>query len=129
MSRPVSCNLKQHALEALQLMPQAPRELIETVRAIDSPGMLADLVAAYIDIGPNDKQELLETIDLAARIDKVDEFPGGTPRSVAADARDRQQTKAAFDKRQREAVLREQMATIQRELGEDGGARRRSRGS
>lgn len=114
-------NLKRHALEALQLMPQAPRELIETVQAIEAPGMLADVVAAYIDIGANDRQELLETIDLAARIDKVTKFLAERLGVLRLTHEIGQQTKAAFDQRQREAVLREQMATIQRQLGEEGG--------
>jgi ATP-dependent Lon protease len=114
-------NLKQLALEALQLIPNAPRELIETVRAIDSPGMLADVVAAYIDIGANDQQELLETVDLSARTDKVTKFLAERLEVLRLTHEIGQQTKAAFDQRQREAVLREQMATIQRQLGEEGG--------
>ncbi len=114
-------NLKQQAVEALQLMPQAPRELIETVQAIEAPGMLADVLAAYIDISANDRQELLETIDLAARIDKVTKFLGERLEVLRLTHEIGQQTKASFDQRQREAVLREQMATIQRQLGEEGG--------
>ena len=114
-------NLKRHALEALQLMPQAPRELIETVQAIEAPGMLADVVAAYIDIGASDRQELLETVDLAARLEKVTKFLAERLGVLRLTHEIGQQTKAAFDQRQREAVLREQMAAIQRQLGEEGG--------
>jgi ATP-dependent Lon protease len=111
-------NLKQQASEALQLLPQAPRELIETVQAIPSPGALADFVAAYIEIGANDRQELLETVDLAARIDKVTKFLSERLEVLRLTHEIGQQTRATFDKRQREAVLREQMAAIQRQLGE-----------
>jgi ATP-dependent Lon protease len=111
-------NLKQQAIEALQLLPQAPRELVETVQAIALPGALADFVAAYIEIGPNDKQELLETVDLAARIDKVTKFLAERLEVLRLTHEIGQQTRATFDKRQREAVLREQMAAIQRQLGE-----------
>jgi ATP-dependent Lon protease len=111
-------NLKQQAMEALQLLPQAPRELVETVQAIAAPGALADFVAAYIEIGPNEKQELLETVDLAARIDKVTKFLAERLEVLRLTHEIGQQTRATFDKRQREAVLREQMAAIQRQLGE-----------
>ncbi len=111
-------HLKQQAIEALQLLPQAPRELIDTVQAIAVPGALADFVAAYIDIGANDKQELLETIDLTARIDKVTKFLSERLEVLRLTHEIGQQTRATFDKRQREAVLREQMAAIQRQLGE-----------
>ena len=114
-------NLKQDAMEALELMPQAPRELLDTVRAVNTPGALADLVAAYIDIGAGDRQDLLETIDLAARLQKVTKFLAERLAVLRLTHEIGQQTKAAFDQRQREAVLREQMAAIQRQLGEEGG--------
>ncbi|MBV8661863.1 MAG: endopeptidase La [Hyphomicrobiales bacterium] len=111
-------NLKQQALETLQLLPQAPRELVVTVQAITAPGALADIVAAYIDITAEQRQELLETVDLVARIDKVTKLLSERLEVLRLTDEIGQQTRAAFDKRQREAVLREQMATIQRELGE-----------
>jgi ATP-dependent Lon protease len=111
-------NLKQLAVEALQLLPQAPRELIETVQAIPAPGALADFVAAYIDISANEKQELLETVDLATRVDKVTAFLSRRLEVLRLTHEIGQQTRATFDKRQREAVLREQMAAIQNQLGE-----------
>jgi ATP-dependent Lon protease len=57
-------HLRGQALEALELMPQAPRELAGAIQAIESPGALADLVMAYMDVKPDEKQEVLETIDL-----------------------------------------------------------------
>lgn len=114
-------HLKQQAIEALQLLPQAPRELIGAVQGITAPGPLADLVAAYLEISADAKQELLETIDLAARIDKVAKLLAERLEVLRLTHEIGQQTKATFDQRQREAVLREQMATIQRQLGEGEG--------
>ena len=48
------------------------------MQARNSPGALADLVGAYLDISPDEKQEILETIDLAARLDKVSRAAGPT---------------------------------------------------
>lgn len=66
--------LRDRALEAVSLLPQAPRELADTIRAIASPGQLADLTASTMDIALAEKQEVLETIDLARRLDRVLEF-------------------------------------------------------
>jgi len=111
-------HLKSQAIEALQLLPQAPRELLMTVEAMSAPGPLADLVAAYADISAQEKQELLETVALSPRIDKISKLLAQRLEVLRLTHEIGSQTRAAFDKRQREAVLREQMATIQRELGE-----------
>src|SRR5579883_1693264 len=111
-------NLQRQAIEALELLPQAPQELIRAIQAVGSPGALADLVAGYIDITPDEKQEVLETIDIAARIERVSRLLAGRLEVLRLSAEIGRQTKAALDERQREALLREQLATIQRQLGE-----------
>jgi ATP-dependent Lon protease len=116
-------NVKQQALEALELLPQVPDELRQTIAAIVSPGALADMTAAYIDAKPEEKQEILETIGLADRLDKVSALLASRLQVLRLQAEINRQTQAAFGQRQREAVLREQMAAIQRELGEDEGGR------
>ncbi|MGF1619577.1 MAG: endopeptidase La [Rhodomicrobiaceae bacterium] len=114
-------NLQRMAVEALQLLPQTPPELLATVQSASSPGALADLVSAYLDMQPDQRQEILETIDVEARIDRVARILAERIEVLRLSAEIGQQTKAAFDERQREAVLREQLATIQRQLGEDDG--------
>ncbi|OJU57526.1 MAG: endopeptidase La [Alphaproteobacteria bacterium 62-8] len=112
--------LKQQAMESLQLLPQAPAELVAAVQAIDTPGTLADLAATYMDIKPEEKQEILETIDVSARMEKVSKLLAHRIEVQRLSQEIGQQTKAALDERQREVLLREQMAAIQRQLGEDG---------
>jgi ATP-dependent Lon protease len=51
--------LRGQAVEALELLPQAPEELIGAMKGIDSPGGLADLATAYMDIKAEEKQEIL----------------------------------------------------------------------
>jgi ATP-dependent Lon protease len=114
-------NLQKQAIEAVQLLPQAPPELEGALQAITSPGALADLAASYMDVKAQDKQEILETIDLSARMEKVSNLLAKRLEVLRLTAEIGQQTKAAFDERQREAILREQMATIQRQLGEGDG--------
>jgi len=111
-------NLKTQAIEAIQLLPQAPPELVTAVEAITSPGALADFAIAYADESSEEKQEVLETLDIAARMDKVARLLARRIEILRLSREIGQQTKAALDERQREALLREQMATIQRQLGE-----------
>ena len=111
-------NLRSLALEALELLPQAPQEMTAAIRAIEAPGELADLTMAYMDAKPEEKQEILETIDIGARMDKVSRLLSHRIEVLRLSAELGKQTKTALDQRQREALLREQMATIQRQLGE-----------
>ena len=111
-------HLKQLASDALELLPQAPPELVASVQAVTSPGILADLAAAHLDIKPEDKQEILETIDLIERIDRVTRFLAQRVEVLRITQEIGQQTRDSLDKRQREFVLREQMASIQKQLGD-----------
>jgi ATP-dependent Lon protease len=113
--------LRERALEAVSLLPQAPRELADTIRSIASPAQLADLAASTMDISPAEKQEVLETIDLARRIDRVLEFLNYRLSVLRLSREIGDATRGSLEKRQREALLREQLQTIRRELGEEGG--------
>jgi ATP-dependent Lon protease len=114
-------NLQRQAIEAIQLLPQAPPELVGVFQSTTAPGALADLAASYMDIKTQDKQEILETIDLPSRMEKVSKSLAERLEVLRLSNEIGQQTKATFDERQREAILREQMATIQRQLGEGDG--------
>ncbi len=111
-------NLQRQTVEALELLPQAPQELVAAVQSAGSPAALADLAIAYMDVKPDEKQEILETIEVSARMDKVSRLLGQRIEVLRLSAEIGKQTKAALDERQREALLREQMAAIQRQLGE-----------
>jgi ATP-dependent Lon protease len=111
-------NLQRQALEALELLPQAPQELVAAVQSAESPSALADLAIAYMDVKPSEKQEILETIDVSARMDKVSRMLAERIEVLRLSAEIGKQTRAALDERQREVLLREQMAAIQRQLGE-----------
>ena len=113
--------LRERALEAVELLPQAPRELADTIRSIPSAGQLADLVASTMDISPSEKEEVLETFDLARRIDRVLEFLNQRLGVLRLSRELGEATRGTLEKRQREAILREQLATIRKELGEDEG--------
>jgi ATP-dependent Lon protease len=112
-------HLKQLASDALELLPQAPAELQSMVQAVTSAATLADLAAAHLDLKPEEKQDILETIDLIARMDKVARLLAQRIEVLRITAEVGRQTKESLDQRQKEIVLREQMATIQRQLGDD----------
>ncbi len=115
--------LKKQAIEAVQLLPQAPNELIGTIRGISSAAALADLVANFLDLDAPEKQSLLETLDVAERLDKVVAHLSHRVEVLKLSNEIDQQTKESMDERQREFLLREQLKTIQKELGEaDSGA-------
>jgi len=112
--------LQGQVKEVFDLLPQAPPELRQTIEATTSPSLLADLAATYLDISAKEKQELLETTELLQRLDKVSKLLAHRLEVLKLTVEIGSKTKASLDTRQREMLLREQMASIQRELGEEG---------
>ena len=113
--------LKQQSLEALQLLPQVPPELVNAVQSVTSPSAGADLVASFMDLSPEEKQQVLETFEVRARLDKVIELLGHRIEVLKISRDIGQQTREAVEGRQREYILREQLKAIQKELGETEG--------
>jgi ATP-dependent Lon protease len=111
-------HLKSQAVEAIQLLPQAPPEMLAAIQSIDSPGALADTVATLMDATPDEKQEILETVDILARLQRVSRLLAHRIEILRLSREIGKETKASIDARNREAILREQMAAIQRQLGE-----------
>ena len=90
-------SLRGQALEALELLPQTPPELVGATQSAETPSALADMVAAYMDITPTEKQELLETTDITARIDKLTRLLAHRIEVLRLSQEIRQQTKSALD--------------------------------
>ena len=111
--------LQGQVREVLDLLPQVPQELRQTVENTTAAGTLADLAASYLDSKPAEKQEVLDAIDLVPRLDRVTSLLAKRLEVLRISSEIGQRTKSSLDARQREIVLREQMAAIQRELGED----------
>ncbi|WP_338309793.1 LON peptidase substrate-binding domain-containing protein, partial [Bradyrhizobium sp. TM233] len=96
-------NLQRQAIEAIELLPQAPPELAAMFQGTTAPGALADLATSFMDIKPQDKQEVLETIDLALRVEKVSKHLAERLEVLRISNEIGQKTRASFDERQREA--------------------------
>ncbi|MEP7068432.1 MAG: endopeptidase La [Usitatibacter sp.] len=116
--------LRERATEILRLLPQVPAEIVSTFQAIEGPGTLADFIAGMVDITPEEKQGLLETFDLKARLDRMLELLSHRLEVLKVSREVDERTREKIGDSNRKHLLREQMRTIQKELGEDdeGGA-------
>jgi len=110
--------LKKRAGEVLELLPQTPQELAAALDNFTSPGALADMVAGLMDIKAAEKQAILETLNVQTRLDRILELIGQRIEVLKLAKELEERTKESVDKRQREFLLREQLKTIQKELGE-----------
>jgi ATP-dependent Lon protease len=116
-------NLREKALEAVQLLPQAPGELINAIRSVESIPALGDMIASFMDLKLADKQDLLATFDLKTRLDRVITLLKRRIEVLKVSRQIDENTREAFDERQKEAVLRERLHQIQKELGETDGSK------
>src|ERR671915_1971622 len=96
-----------------------PPEAAVAARNITEPGLLADMVAYSPDMTTEQRQELLETIDVVERLKLVSAFLARQVEILELKGKIQSEVKSELDKTQREYILREQLKAIQRELGED----------
>src|SRR6202045_2266247 len=111
-------NLRNQALEVLQLLPQTPAELVNAVQSVPSAAALAALIAGFMYITPQEKEEILEPVDIERRLERVSELLAYRTEVLRLSRQISEQTKGKIDDRHRKFLLREQMRTIQKELGE-----------
>ncbi len=95
-----------------------PPELMQTLQAIDESSRLADTAAAHLGVRLVDKQKLLETSGIAARMESMIGLVDGEIDVQQLEKRIRGRVKSQMEKSQREYYLNEQMKAIQKELGE-----------
>jgi ATP-dependent Lon protease len=107
--------------EILELRDADPR-IGEFVRAITSAGALADTSAYAPDIGFAEKVELLETIDVVERLELSLRLQRERLAELQVRRRIREDVESGAQKQQREYILRRQMESIRKELGEDDGS-------
>ncbi len=102
----------------VKLSKKVPSEALVTVINIDEPGRLADMIAAYLLIKPEDKQEILETFSLDERLERVTGILRREMELLELEKRINVRVRKQMEKAQKEYYLREQMKAIQKELGE-----------
>jgi ATP-dependent Lon protease len=104
--------------KVVEIAPNLPDELSVAAMNIPAPGNLADFIAAHIGLKQGERQEILETLDVAQRIKKLTEYINRELEILELGTKIQSQIKGEMDKAQREFYLREQLKAIQKELGE-----------
>lgn len=115
----LALSLRDVAKQVVRLMPELPQEAISLLESTESPGALADLVAANLDAPVEDKAKLIATIDVKKRIRQVLNLLTRQLEILKMRGRINSQIKEEMGKNQREYVLRQQLKAIKEELGED----------
>ena len=104
--------------KVVELAPSLPAELAIMAMNLEEPGALADLIASTLNIPLEDKQTLLETLDVKDRLEKANFFLTKELSVLELGSKIQSQVREGIDKSQREYFLREQLKAIQKELGE-----------
>jgi ATP-dependent Lon protease len=115
LMRTVQAQIEQYVANGAPVPPEAA----VAARNITEPGLLADMVAYSPDMTTEQRQELLETIDVVERLKLVSNFLARQVEILELKGKIQSEVKSEMDKTQREYILREQLKAIQRELGED----------
>jgi ATP-dependent Lon protease len=111
-------NLKDIAKRVIKLMPELPKEAGALVDSVTEPGQLADLITSNLDIQVDEKQDVLETFDLKARMRTVLQFLSRQLEVLKVREKINTQVQEEMGRNQREYVLRQQLKAIKEELGE-----------
>jgi ATP-dependent Lon protease len=115
LMRSVQAQVEQY----VQAGAPVPPEAAVAARNISEPGLLADMTAYSPDMTTEQRQELLETVDITERLKLVSTFLARQIEILELKGKIQSEVKSEMDKTQREYILREQLKAIQRELGED----------
>ena len=115
LMRSVQAQVEQYVQSGAPVPPEAA----VAAKNITEPGLLADMTAYSPDMTTEQRQELLETVDIVARLKLVSTFLAHQIEILELKGKIQSEVKSEMDKTQREYILREQLKAIQRELGED----------
>ncbi|BCJ07914.1 MULTISPECIES: endopeptidase La [unclassified Pseudomonas] len=102
----------------VQLGKKVPAEVLSSLNSIEEPGRLVDTMAAHMALKIEQKQEILEIVDLQARVEHVLALLDAEIDLLQVEKRIRGRVKKQMERSQREYYLNEQMKAIQKELGD-----------
>ena len=111
-------NVQNTFSEIIEQIPYLPEELQLAVANLDDPSALGHLIAGALRISVEEKQELLEEVDVGKRLRRLSEILTRELEVVRLGTKIQSQVESEIDKGQREFFLRQQMKAIQEELGE-----------
>jgi ATP-dependent Lon protease len=114
----LTVNVKGLFKQLLEMSPHLPSELGVVALNIEDPGNLADLVAANINVKLEEKQLIVETLDVKERLERVLRLMNREIQILELGSKIQSEAKGQMDRIQREYYLREQLKAIQKELGE-----------
>lgn len=114
----LTMSLKKTAREVLRLIPELPPSAAELLERVDDAGVLADLIASNVEASVDEKQSVLETIELVSRMRRVLELLSRQLEVLKLSNKISSQVKGEMSKTQREYYLRQQLKAIKEELGE-----------
>jgi ATP-dependent Lon protease len=115
----MTTNLKSLFKKAVELSPNLSDEHLSIVLNIDHPDAVADLVASMLPVSVEEKQKMLEMMDLRKRLELVTISLTKLVQKLELGSKIQSEVQEGINKSQREYVLREQMKAIKKELGED----------
>ncbi len=104
--------------EYAKLSKKVPADTLETVNSINEPGRLADVIAAHFTLSATDKQQILESIDPAERLEKMCNIVTRELEILELERKIVLQVRKQMERNQKEYYLREQLKAIQKELGQ-----------
>jgi len=102
----------------VEMAPNLPADLAIMAMNVEDPGVLADLIASTLNLALEDKQAILETLEVKARLEKVNLLLNKEFSVLELGSKIQSQVREGIDKSQREYLLREQLKAIQKELGD-----------
>lgn len=105
----------------INLSKKVTPETLAAVSDIDEPGRLADVICSHLSLKIKDKQEILETVDVKQRLEKLLGILNNEREVLELERKISQRVKKQMEKTQKEYYLREQMKAIQKELGDKEG--------
>ncbi|UCE05057.1 MAG: endopeptidase La [bacterium] len=111
-------NISNQFQRIMTLVPNLPDELQIAVMNMDDPGRLTDLLASNLNLSLFEKEDILETLDIRDRMDKLTVYLNREIEVLEMGSKIQTQVQSEMGKNQREFYLREQLKAIQRELGE-----------
>ena len=111
-------NVASQFIRIVELTPGLPQEMGAMAKSIQEPGIMADMAASTINSTLEEKQEVLETLDVKKRLKKVTQLVNYQLEVLELGNKIQSEVKGDMDKKQREYYLREQLKKIQEELGE-----------
>jgi ATP-dependent Lon protease len=114
----LTMSLKKTAREVLRLIPELPPSAAELLERVEEPGVLADLIASNVEASVEEKQSVIETVELVERMRRVLELLSRQLEVLKLSNKISSQVKGEMSKTQREYYLRQQLKAIKEELGE-----------